>query len=113
MMKRGIPVVLSACVLASCAMPDAFQGTNTAALAAAKAEVPKPRADFLKLIDRPRVPLASEFRQTATANGTVEFHFTYTTEKGQTVPGILLKSATATGRQPVVIALHGTGGKKE
>ena len=29
------------------------------------------------------------------------------------MPGILIKSSTSTGRRPVVIALHGTGGNKE
>jgi len=46
-------------------------------------------------------------------NGLAMFQFSYATESGQRVPGILLKSAKAQGRRPVVIALHGTGGNKD
>ncbi len=72
-----------------------------------------PRADFLKLIERPRVPLAAETHAIGTVGGITEFRFTYVTEKGQTVPGMLVKQAAGTGRRPVVVALHGTNGKKE
>jgi dienelactone hydrolase len=72
-----------------------------------------PRADFLKLIDRPRVPLAPEATTMPWTLPLVEFHFTYASDAHQRVPGILLKStAGPTGRRPVVIALHGTGGNK-
>lgn len=71
------------------------------------------RADFLKLIDRPRVPLKPEVAKTASGNGVNEYHFIYFTEAGERVPGILLKPANVMGRFPVVIALHGTGGSKE
>ena len=72
-----------------------------------------PRADFLKLIDRPRVPLAAEATTMPWTPPMVEFHFTYASDAQQRVPGILLKStASPTGRRPVVIALHGTGGNK-
>jgi poly(3-hydroxybutyrate) depolymerase len=72
-----------------------------------------PRADFLHLIDRPRVPLAPEAGAPAREGGLVRIDFSYQTEAGQRVPGILLEPAAAGGRRPVVIALHGTGGKKE
>lgn len=76
------------------------------------------RADFLKLLDRPRVPLAAEVAPApaaanAPAGATVESRFSFAAEAGQRVPGVLLKPVGATGRLPVVIALHGTGGKKE
>ncbi|HET8547795.1 MAG TPA: alpha/beta fold hydrolase, partial [Bryobacteraceae bacterium] len=61
---------------------------------------------FLRLIDRPRVPLAAD----SARRGEVE-HFTYASEANQRVPGILVKSAA--GRLPAVIVLHGTGGTKE
>src|SRR6185437_10715055 len=51
------------------------------------------RADFLKVIDRPRVPLAPEVKA-ATANDKVlEYRFTFATEENQRVPGILVKPA--------------------
>ncbi len=71
------------------------------------------RTAFLKLIDRPRVALAADAGAPTAKDGLVEIAFTYATESGQRVPGILIKSAASTGRRPVVIALHGTGGNKE
>jgi dienelactone hydrolase len=76
------------------------------------AHVPNPRADFLKLIDRPRVALAPEVGKISTANGIAEFHFSFSSDAKNRVPGILLESAIFSGRRPVVIALHGTGGSK-
>ena len=70
------------------------------------------RAAFLKIIERPRVPPAPEVKSLAGINGLSEEHFMFAPEAGQRVPGILLKGAKE-GRRPVVIALHGTGGKKE
>lgn len=71
------------------------------------------RQDFLKLIDRPRVALDAKVEELPGTNGLAMFHFSFGSEKGQIVPGILLKRADAHGRQPVVIALHGTGGSKK
>ncbi len=71
------------------------------------------RADFLKLIDRPRVEAAVEMKSIPTTQPLEEFHFTYASDAKNRVPGILLKSGDATGKKPVVILLHGTGGKKE
>jgi dienelactone hydrolase len=70
------------------------------------------RQDFLKLIDRPRVALDAKVEELPETNGLKMFHFSFATESGQRIPGILLKSAKVQGRQPVVIALHGTGGSK-
>ena len=72
-----------------------------------------PRADFLKLIDRPRVPLAPEAGAPVPEGKLVRIDFSYQTEAGQRVPGILIEPAAAAGRRAAVIALHGTGGKKE
>lgn len=71
------------------------------------------RADFLKLIDRPQAPLNVEVT-VLPSTGTLEaFHFIYSTDMTQRVPGILLRSPAArSGRHAVVIALHGTGGSK-
>ncbi len=75
------------------------------------------RADFLKLIDRPRMLLAPEVKSAATsADGIQQLDFTYAADADNRVPGILLKSSDwASGgnaRRPVVICLHGTGGSK-
>jgi fermentation-respiration switch protein FrsA (DUF1100 family) len=78
------------------------------------------RAEFLKLIDRPRVPLAAEIAPVPTsaagnpaATGLTEWRFSFAADAKQRVTGVLLKHTGATGRRPAVIALHGTGGKKE
>jgi dienelactone hydrolase len=70
-------------------------------------------AAFLKMIDRPRVPLAAE-SALVSDNGGLQLHrFSYATQANERVPGILLRKTSATGRLPVVIVLHGTGGRKE
>lgn len=71
------------------------------------------RADFLKLIDRPRVPLAAQVDALAPTNGFTRVHFSFASDAAQRVPGLLLKATNATGRLPVVIVMHGTGGSKE
>lgn len=70
------------------------------------------RADFLKLVDRPRVALAPHVDQMANTNGLTQFHFSFASDASNRVPGILLASTNFSGRRPVVIALHGTGGSK-
>jgi dienelactone hydrolase len=84
-----------------------FSGTITVLSAADS------RADFLKLIGRPRVALTPEVQDAPPSDGIVQVTFSYASDAGNRVPGILLKSASATGRRPVVIALLGTGGTKE
>ncbi len=71
------------------------------------------RAAFLKLIDRPRVALAGEIAAPISRDGLSEIAFSFATEAGQRVPGILMKTTASSGRRPAVIALHGTGGNKE
>jgi dienelactone hydrolase len=73
----------------------------------------KTRAAFLKLIKRPLVPLASVVKDLPSVGDLSQEHFTFAAEVNQRVPGILLKNAKFTGRRPVVIILHGTGGNKE
>jgi dienelactone hydrolase len=70
------------------------------------------REAFLRLIDRPRVPLAAEVRELPGEAPVAREHFTFASEKGEHVPGVLLKSRGASGRRPAVILLHGTGGSK-
>jgi dienelactone hydrolase len=71
------------------------------------------RAEFLKLIDRPRAPLAPEVKELGATDGMAQTHFTFASDAEQRVPGILVKQAKSVGRRPVVVALHGTGGNKE
>lgn len=68
------------------------------------------RADFLKLIDRPRVALAPQVEPLPATNGLTQFHFTFGSDAQNRVPGVLLASTNFSGRRPVVITLHGTGG---
>src|SRR5262245_19033785 len=73
------------------------------------------REQFLKLLDRPRVPLAAQVNEMPTTQPSAEmiqFHFSYAADAQQRVPGILVKSSSSSGRRPVVIVLHGTGGEK-
>ena len=84
-----------------------------AVFASCMAHAADSRAAFLKLLDRPRVPLAAETQPPAVKDGLAETGFSFATEAGQRVPGILVKTSNSSGRRPVVIALHGTGGNKE
>ncbi len=77
------------------------------------AQAASPREAFLKLIDRPRVPLAAEMKRMAPVGAFEQLHFSFATEAGQRVTGLLVKPKTASGKLPVVVALHGTGGNKE
>ncbi len=70
------------------------------------------RQDFLKLIDRPRVPLDPKVEELSQTNNLALFHFSFAADASQRVPGFLLKAGDSRGRRPVVIALHGTGGSK-
>ena len=70
------------------------------------------RKDFLKLINRPRVPLMPEIKELPRTQGLLQFHISYASDAEQRVPGILMKAPELSGKCPVVIALHGTGGSK-
>ena len=71
------------------------------------------RAAFLKMIDRPRVPLAADSRPRSDAGPYRAEAFSFSSEAGERVPGVFLTSARATDRRPGVILLHGTGSRKE
>jgi dienelactone hydrolase len=81
-------------------------------LATGCAHVPNPRADFLKLIDRPHVALAPQVQELPMTKTIAEFHFSFASDASNRVSGILMESTNFPGRRPVVIALHGTGGSK-
>jgi dienelactone hydrolase len=80
---------------------------------AIKAIAADPRADFLKLIDRPPVPLLPQVNEMGVTNGVTVDHFSFASDAQQRVPGILMEATGISGRRPVVIVLHGTGGRKE
>jgi dienelactone hydrolase len=70
------------------------------------------RQDFLALIDRPRVAAAAEVTEMPSMGSLAAYHFTFASEEHERVPGILIKATQGAARRPVVIVLHGTGGKK-
>ena len=85
-------------------------------VAGASAQAPDPsrvRAAFLKLIDRPRVPLEPQAQPRTDSGSHRAEDFSFASEAGERVPGIFLTAASAKDRRPVVIFLHGTGSRKE
>ncbi len=84
-----------------------------APLRAQPSDLDRIRAAFLKMIDRPRVPLAAESRPRVDAGIYRAERFTFASEAGERVPGIFLKSVRVTDRRPAIILLHGTGARKE
>ena len=86
-------------------------------LASVPAQAPdaaRVRAAFLRMIERPRVPLAPETQPRLDAGAYRAEHFTFSSEAGERVPGVFLKAAAAANnRRPAVIFLHGTGSRKE
>lgn len=86
--------------------------------AAATPSADATRAAFLKVIDRPRVPLDPQVSApTPNKDGLTQTAFSFASETGQRVPGLLVAIAATAHpsptRHPVVIALHGTGNSKE
>src|SRR5215471_13719765 len=99
---RGLPYRESRMILAlGLMLTAAAHAANTGA-----------RANFLKLIDRPRVAPAPDIKEMPAPEGFYKIHFTFASEEGERVPGILVRR-NASGRKPAVIVLHGTGGTKE
>ncbi len=86
---------------------------SAASLVAQRPETERIRTAFLKMIDRPRVPLAAESLPRVDAGIYRAERFTFASEAGERVPGVFLKSVRANDRRPVLILLHGTGARKE
>jgi dienelactone hydrolase len=76
------------------------------------------KASFLKLLDRPRVPLDVKVESSDTGRGLTIEYLSFASEKkadGATerVPTLVVRPADDSKRRPAVIVLHGTGGSKE
>ncbi len=71
------------------------------------------RADFLQVINRPRVPLSPSAAKLTVENGYSQERVSFVSERDENVPLLILKKGQRRDRQPVIIALHGTGGSKE
>jgi dienelactone hydrolase len=71
------------------------------------------RAAFLRMIERPRVPLAPETQPRIDSGLYRAEQFSFASEAGERVPGVFFTSTSAKSRRPVVIFLHGTGSRKE
>lgn len=71
------------------------------------------RADFLQLINRPKVSLAPSLAKVTVEKGYSEELLSFASERNENVPLLILKKGQRRERQAVVIALHGTGGSKE
>jgi dienelactone hydrolase len=73
------------------------------------------KAAFLKLLDRPKVPLDPQVKVTKESPLGMLEHLSIASEKKpdgtiERVPMLILKPASAKGKLPAVIVLHGTGG---
>ena len=86
-------------------------------MACGVAQAADARTDFLKMIERPHVSLSPQVLPWVPSQGLEKTRFSFVTEAGQRVPGIMVRPKRKVGeednRLPVVIALHGTGDSKE
>lgn len=76
------------------------------------------KASFLKLLDRPRVPLDAKATTSDTSRGLVVERVSFASEArpdgpAERVPALVVRPAEDAKRHPAVIVLHGTGGSKE
>jgi dienelactone hydrolase len=90
-------------------------------LLAPRADAPPPaevKSSFLKLLDRPRVPLDAKVEASDADRGFVVERASFASEKKadgtiERVPTLVVRPTDDTKRRPAVIVLHGTGGNKE
>lgn len=76
------------------------------------------KAAFLKLLDRPKVPPDIVRAKPVEKNGLVSTRWSFASEKKadgtvERVPVLSVAPAGKTGKRPVMIVLHGTGGNKD
>jgi dienelactone hydrolase len=91
----------------------ALVAASYAVVVAQTTEAPRIRVAFLRMIDRPRVPLAPETQLRSDSAPYRAEQFSFASEAGERVPGVFFTSASANTRRPAVILLHGTGSRKE
>jgi dienelactone hydrolase len=104
----ALVLMLSSCVVAAQSSRGAKPSTATPGEGASK------RAAFLKLIDRPRVPLAQISRRLADLDdGLTQEAVTFSADAQERVPTLIVQPRSSAGRRPVVIVLHGANGSKE
>jgi dienelactone hydrolase len=111
LVRHGFPI-LGCAALAGALAWQATTVAQVRAQSAGEAEA-RTRGAFLKLIDRPRVPLAPEVSGRTERNGLVEESLTFAADARERVPTLIIKPTATTGRGPVVIVLHGTGSSKD
>jgi len=88
---------------------------QTGVLFAQSEQYPSPEkvsADFKALLDRPKVAFNASFKTTKTDSVFIE-HGSFYSEKNEKVPTLIYKPVTGKKDYPIVIFLHGTGGKKD
>ncbi|MGH9309859.1 MAG: alpha/beta hydrolase family protein [Vicinamibacterales bacterium] len=71
------------------------------------------RAAFLKVIERPRVPLSPVIQGGIVRDGVGEERGSFAADASGRVPVLIVKRDGGAARKPAVIVLHGTGGTKE
>ena len=71
------------------------------------------KQDFLKLIQRPVVPLAARVQALPREGDLAVEQFWFSSDATHQIDAVAYKPANASGRLPVAILLHGTGGRKE
>lgn len=78
----------------------------------------KAKVAFLKLLDRPRVPADVKEKPSVASGRIAVSRWSFASEKKadgtiERVPVLMVAPAGASGKLPVMIVLHGTGGRKE
>jgi predicted esterase len=71
------------------------------------------KQDFLKLIRKPVLPLAARVETLPRERDLAVEQFWFSSDATHQIDALAYKPANASGRLPVVILLHGTGGRKE
>jgi dienelactone hydrolase len=108
-LRRVVALVLILC------LPAVYRAQDTLPKYPPPSEV---KAAFLKLLDRPKVPLAVKTASTKTEDGLIVEQLTFASEKKadgteERVPVLIVRPEKADKKLPAVISLHGTGGNKD
>lgn len=113
--RTGPRVVVPLCLAAAAAaVPQGHsQSRQRAGNAASAGSDLRSRDGLLKLVERPRVPLAPRVTPGPVGGSLVFEHFSFATDAQERVPGIAIRRAGVALRSPAVVVLHGTGDTKE